>query len=65
MSLPVMWRKEHLWNFSVLRRVRLSNPVCKGEVVAGDQDTLTSANFLRWKLYSLPAYLPTPYLTAW
>jgi hypothetical protein len=24
-ALPLMWRKEHLWNFSVLRRVHLSN----------------------------------------
>jgi hypothetical protein len=24
-SPPVMWRKEHLWNFSVLQRVHLFN----------------------------------------
>jgi hypothetical protein len=22
---PVLWRKEHLWNFSVLQRVHISN----------------------------------------
>jgi hypothetical protein len=27
-SLIVMWREEHLWNFGVLERVHLSNPVC-------------------------------------
>jgi hypothetical protein len=26
-SSPVMWRKEHLWNFSVLQRVQLSSLV--------------------------------------
>jgi hypothetical protein len=26
-SSPAMWRKEHLWNFSVLFRVHLSNLV--------------------------------------
>jgi hypothetical protein len=24
-SSPVIWRQEHLWNFSVLQRVHLSN----------------------------------------
>jgi hypothetical protein len=28
-SSPVMWREEHLWNFSVLERVHLSNLVNK------------------------------------
>jgi hypothetical protein len=27
-SLPVMWRKEHLWKFSVFQKVHLSSPVC-------------------------------------
>jgi hypothetical protein len=26
-QLPVMWHKEHLWNFCVLQRVQLSGPV--------------------------------------
>jgi hypothetical protein len=26
-SLPVMWRKEHLWNYTVLQIVHLSNLV--------------------------------------
>jgi hypothetical protein len=26
-SLPMMWYEEHLWNFSVLQRVHLSNLV--------------------------------------
>jgi hypothetical protein len=26
-SWPVMWRKEHLWNCSVLQRVHISNPL--------------------------------------
>jgi hypothetical protein len=26
-SLPMMWREEHLWNFSVLQGVHLSNHI--------------------------------------
>jgi hypothetical protein len=34
MSLSMMWQKEHLWNFSVLQRVQLSNPVHKCSITA-------------------------------
>jgi hypothetical protein len=29
MLSPIMWRKEHLWNFSVLQSVYLSNHIIK------------------------------------
>jgi hypothetical protein len=29
MSLPMIWYEEHLWNFSVLQRVHLSNLVMR------------------------------------
>jgi hypothetical protein len=43
MSMPMMWCEEHLWNFSVLQRVHLSNLVYKLEI---PKNNISSTTFV-------------------